>query len=104
MKNYRLYYSNESDFSEVFELKKFIKKNNLDTKITRFPYVKGSDALTQLSHFSVMFSQQLADQNVVLPLKLRYVLLVVEDTEDVRKVDFVIGRNNIETYLQTNLL
>lgn len=104
MKIYKLYYSNESDFSEVFELKKFIKKNNLESKIVRYPYINGSDALTQLSQFTVMFSQQLADQNVVLPLKLRYTLLVVEDTEDVRKVDFVMNRDNIESYLQTNLL
>lgn len=104
MKIYKLYYSNESDFSEVFELKKFIKKNNLESKIARYPYIKGSDALTQLSQFTVMFSQQLADQNVTLPLKLRYTLLVVEDTEDVRKVDFVKGRADIESYLQTNLL
>lgn len=104
MKIYKLYFSNESDFSEVFELKKFIKKNNLESKIARLPYIKGSDALAQLSQFNVMYSQQLADQNVVLPLKLRYTLLVVEDTEDIRNVRFVMGRSDIQSYLQTNLL
>jgi hypothetical protein len=104
MKIYKLYYSNESDFSEVFEIKKFIRKNNLESVIGRYPYIKGSDALSQISQFTVMFSQQLADQNVVLPLKLRYVLLVVADTEDVRNVVFVKGTSDIQSYLQTNLL
>tara|TARA_S200002703_G_scaffold103553_1_gene89816 strand:- start:124 stop:438 length:315 start_codon:yes stop_codon:yes gene_type:complete len=104
MKMYKLYYSNESDFSEVFELKKFIRRNNLESKISRYPYINGSDALSQLSQFTVMYSQQLADQNIILPLKLRYTLLVVEDSEDVRNVDFVKGRADIESYLQTNLL
>ena len=104
MKVYKLYYSTESDFSEVFELKKFIRKNNLQSTINYLPYLKASDALTQLSSFTVMYSQQLADQSVTLPLKLRYVLLVVDDTEDARKISFVKGRSDIETYLQTNLL
>ena len=104
MKIYKLYFSNESDFSEVFELKKFIKKNNLERIIARFPYVKGSDAIRQMSYFTSTFSTQLAEQDIVLPLKLRYVLLVIEDTSDARNVKFVMGRSDIESYLQTNLL
>ena len=104
MKYYRLFYSNETDFSEVFQLKKFLRKNHLESKVSLCPFIKASDALPQLSQFSVVFSQQLAEQGVVLPLKLRYTLLVVDDAQDARNVVFVKGRSNIESYLQTNLL
>lgn len=104
MKTYKLYYSTECDPIETFQLMNFFKRNGLDTKIQRYPYLSGSDAIQQITHLNSVFDRQLAEQSVVLPVKLRYFLLVEEDTEDFRLNKFVKGKDSIISYLQTNLV
>jgi hypothetical protein len=67
-------------------------------------YRDGKDGIATITHLNNLFFKQLADQSVVLPLKLRYFLLVEKDTEDMRLVKFVVGKDNIISYLQENLL
>lgn len=104
MKHYKLFYSNECDAVEVYRLRKFIADNNLLSKIQIYQYIKASDAVQQITHMNTFYDRQLAEQSVVLPLKLRYFLLAEEDSDDARVVKFIKGKDEIVTYLQTNLL
>jgi len=104
MKTYKLYYSNECDPIETFELKKFLKRNNLDSLVMQYLYLKGNDAVQQMTHINSYFDRQLAEQSITLPVKLRYFLLVEEDTDDLRLTKFVKDKDSIITYLQSNLL
>ena len=103
MKTYKLYYSAESNSLDVYEIKKFLKRNKI-SNVTFYPYIKGSDAVAQISHLNVFFDRQLAEQSITLSTKLRYVLLIVEDSENVYNIEFYKGKDDILTYLQTNLL
>lgn len=104
MKTYKLYYSNECDSIETFQLKNFIARNGLSGKIQLYLYHKGSDAVQQITHLNSVFDRQLAEQSVVLPLKLRYFLLLEEDSDDLRLAKFIKGKDAILAYLQENLL
>jgi len=104
MKTYKLYYSNECNPIEVFELKKFLRKNKLDSRVMPYIYLNGTDAVQQITHINSVFDVQLAEQSVVLPVKLRYFLLVEEDSDDIRRTKFVKDKDNIIAYLQSNLL
>lgn len=104
MKTYRLYFSNECDNMEIYQLKNFITRNNLTGQISYFLYNKGSDAVTQMTHFNNVFSKELAEQSVVLPVKLRYFLLVEVDSDDQRLNKFIKGKDAILAYIQENLL
>jgi hypothetical protein len=103
MKTYKLYYSNECDPMETFEIKKFLRNNKLN-QVALYPYLTGSAAIQQITHINNVFDRQLAEQSIVLPAKLRYFLLVEEDTEDFRLTKFVKDKDNIIAYLQSNLL
>ena len=104
MKNYKLYYSNECNPVESYQLKKFITDNGLQNTIQMYLYHKGSDAIQQMTYLNTYHDRQLAEQSVILPVKLRYFLLVEEDSEDIRAIKFIKGKDEIETYIQTNLL
>lgn len=104
MKNYKLYYSNECDPVETYQLKKFLANNNLLNTVQLYLYHKGSDAIQQMTYLNTYYDRQLAEQSVILPVKLRYFLLIEEDSEDIRAIKFIKGKDEIETYLQTNLL
>jgi hypothetical protein len=64
----------------------------------------GNAAIQQITHLNNVFDRQLAEQSVVLPAKLRYFLLVEEDTEDLRLTKFIKDKDSIIAYLQSNLL
>lgn len=104
MKHYKLFYSNECDVMEAYRLRKFIADNNLWSRIQLYHYHKGSDAVQQMTHLNTFYDRQLVEQSVTLPVKLRYFLLVEEDSDDVRVIKFIKGKDEIVTYLQTNLL
>jgi hypothetical protein len=104
MKTYKLYYSNECNPIDVFEIKRFLKKNKLDSQVMPYLYLNGNDAIQQMTHLNSVFDRQLAEQSVVLPVKLRYFLLVEEDINDIRQTKFVKDKDNIIAYLQSNLL
>ena len=104
MKTYKLFYSNECNAIELFELKRFLKINNLDSQVMLYPYLKGSDAVQQITHLNSVFDRQLAEQSVSLSVKLRYFLLIEEDSDDIRQCKFVKDKDNIIDYLQSNLL
>ena len=104
MKYYQLFYSFECDSVETYELKKFIRRNNLNYKIDFMPFRDGKDGIKTITHLTNVYFQELAEQSLVLPLKLRYFLLLETDSEDKRLATFVMGKDNIISYLPETLL
>jgi len=104
MKIYKLYYSSECNPVETYQLRKFMRENELWNRVSDYYYIKGSDATQQLSYLNSCYDRQLAEQSVTLPVKLRYFLLTEEDSNDARLIKFIKGKDEILSYFKTNLL